>query len=164
MDGVSHSTVQPQPQPRTLWEEGREPGRQVVVLGVAASLTALALDLVLGGDVGLFYDLCFVALCLALALAVRPADFFTVGVLPPLLLLGSFLLLELTRPGVLGRPTDGAVQSLVTGLAHHSGALLAGYALTLGTLAVRQRYARRPGRRQATKREGSPAPTRTTSG
>jgi hypothetical protein len=102
------------------------------------------------------------------------------------------LLLELTRPGVLGHPTDGAVQSLVTGLADHSGALVAGYVLALVTLGVRQRFLRSeppaqatPGGRphgraqsegphpthrpsalpaQATNRSGSPAPTRTTSG
>jgi hypothetical protein len=164
--GVSHSTDRALRERRTLWEEGREPGRQVVVLGVAVALSALALDLALGGDVGLFFDLCFVALCLGLALAVRPVDFFTVGVLPPLLMVGVLLLLEVTRPDVLGHPRDGAVQSLVTGLADHSGALVAGYALTLATLAVRHRYAARPrpDLAQPLNREGSPAPTRTTSG
>lgn len=169
--GVSHQPDQPTvPERRTLWEEGREPGRQVVVLGVAAALTALALDLVLGSDVGVFFDVCFVALCIALALAVRPADFFVVGVLPPLLMLGVLLLLEVARPEVLGRPHDGAVQSTVTGLADHSGALVSGYLLTLLVLAVRQRFARaaaaRRGHRvgQATNRVGSPAPTRSTSG
>ncbi len=169
--GVSQYTDQHSaPERRTLWEEGREPGRQVVVLGVAAALSALALDLALGGDVGMFFDLCFVALCLALALAVRPTDFFTVGVLPPLLMVGVLVLLEIARPGVLGHPRDGAVQSVVTGLADHSGALVAGYLLTLLTLAVRQRFLRtaarpvRAERRQATNRDASPAPTRTTSG
>ena len=158
---MSDSTA---PERRTLWEEGREPGRQVVALGAAAILSALALDLALGGDVGLFFDLCFVALCLALALAVRPTDFFTVGVLPPLLMLGTLLLLELARPGVLGHPRDGAVQSVVTGLADHSGALVAGYLLTLGTLAIRHRYASRPGEGRTSNLDESPAPTRSTSG
>ena len=164
---ADHPAQRTDPGRRTLWEEGREPGRQVVVLGVATALSALALDLWLGGDVGLFFDLCFVALCLALALAVRPSDFFVVGVLPPLLMIGVMLLLELTRPGVLGHPTDGAVQSLVTGLADHSGALVAGYVLALVTLGVRQRFLRperTTGPAQATNRSGSPAPTRTTSG
>ena len=52
------------------------------------------------GGVGLFFDLGFVALCLGLALAVRPTDFFVVGVLPPLIMVGVFVLLEATRPGV----------------------------------------------------------------
>lgn len=152
--------MSPSPGSRTVWEQGSEPGRQVVALGVAATLTAVALDVALGGDLGLFFDLCFVATCVAIALRVRPREFFTVGVLPPLLMLGTFLLLDLARPGVLGtHPSDGLVQSVVTGLAHHSGALVAGYLVCLLVLAVRHRVAG-----QATNREASPAPSRTTSG
>jgi hypothetical protein len=154
------TSLSPPAGPRTLWEQGAEPGRQVVALGAATVLSAAALDLALGEELGLFFDLCFVASCVAVALRVRPRDFFTVGVLPPLLMLGTFWLLEVTRPDVLGsHPEDGVVQSLVTGLAHHSGALVAGYLVCLAVLAVRHRYAT-----QAANRSGSPAPTRTTSG
>ena len=131
----------------------------MVALGAAVTLTAIAVDLALGGDLGLLFDLCFVAACLAVALLVRPRDFFTAGVLPPLLLVGALVLLDATRPTVLGHPDDGLVQSVVTGLAHHSGALVVGYLLSLGVLAVRQKYVA-----QAAKRAGSPAPTRITSG
>lgn len=124
----------------TLWEEGREPGRQVAVLGVAVALSVAALDVLLSGEVGLFFDLCFVALCLFLALRVRPHDFFTVGVLPPLTMLAVFWLLALTHPGSIARAGDGVVQAVVSGLAHHSGALAAGYALCLGCLAYRQHH------------------------
>lgn len=125
---------------RTLWEEGHEPGRQVVVLGAAIALSAAALDGALGGHVGWFFDLCFVVLCLALALAVRPADFFTVGVLPPLLMVGVFVLVGATRPADLATRHDGAVQAAITGLAHHSVALVLGYLLCLLVLAVRREY------------------------
>lgn len=144
---------------RTLWEEGREPGRQVIALAVALALSAVVLDVAMGTDLGLFFDLCFVALCVTIALQVRPGDFFTVGVLPPLLMLGVLVLLDVTRPEVLGDPKDGLVQSVVTGLAQHSGALIAGYLLCLVVLAIRHHYSA-----QATNRSGSPAPTRTTSG
>lgn len=133
-DGVTHA--------RTLWEEGREPGRQVVALGVAVTLSVVVLDVLLVGRVSLFFDLCFVALCFGLALAVRPSDFFVVGVLPPLIMLGVFVLLALTEPGSIADPDDSPVQAVVTGLSHHSAALVAGYVLCLGTLAVRQRVAR----------------------
>jgi hypothetical protein len=156
-----------EPSGRTLWEEGREPGRQVVALGVALALSGVVLDLTLGGDLGLLFDVCFVGLCLATALLVRPRDFFTVGVLPPLLMLGVLVLVEATRPAVLGEARDGGVQSVVTGLAHHAGALVTGYVLCLGVLAIRHRFVVR-GRRlheaQAANLSGSPAPTRTTSG
>ncbi len=126
---------------RTLWEEGREPGRQVVVLGVAVALTVVVLDVLLVGRVSLFFDLCFVALCVGLALVVRPTDFFVVGVLPPLIMLAVFTLLGLTRPGVIAHPQDGVVQAVVSGLSHHSSALVAGYVLCLAVLAVRQKVA-----------------------
>lgn len=129
-------------QTRTLWEEGREPGRQVVALGLAVALTAVVVDLGLVGRVSLFFDLSFVALCVALALAVRPTDFFTVGVLPPMLMLAVFTLLGLTRPAMIAEADDGVVQAVVSGLSHHSGALLAGYALCLACLGVRQRVGR----------------------
>jgi hypothetical protein len=128
---------------RTLWEEGREPGREVVALGVALALTAVVVDLLLVGRVSLFFDLCFVALSLGLALAVRPTDFFVVGVLPPLIMVGVFVLLGLTRPAVIAHPEDGVVQAVVSGLSHHSGALVVGYLLCLACLAQRQRVAAR---------------------
>jgi hypothetical protein len=125
---------------RTLWEEGREPGRQVVVLGLALSLSAASLDVLLGGDIGLLYDAGFVALCVAIALLVRPADFFTAGVLPPLLMLVVFGLVAATRPHALG--ADGFGSALVSGLAGHCVALGVGYALCLGVLALRDRVIR----------------------
>jgi hypothetical protein len=54
-------------------------------------------------------------------------------------MVGVFALLGLTRPEVIAHPHDGAVQAVVSGLSHHSGALVAGYVLCLVTLAVRQR-------------------------
>ncbi len=131
----------------------------MVALGAALALSAVVVDVALGGDLGFLFDLCFVALCVTVALRVRPHDFFTVGVLPPLLMLGAFVVLDVARPEVLGHPQDGVVQSVVTGLAGHSGALGVGYVLCLAVLAIRHHFVA-----QAAKRSGSPAPTRTTSG
>ena len=125
--------------PRTLWDEGREPGREVVALGVAVALTGVALDLLLSGRISILFDLCFVALCVAVALRVRPSDFFTVGVLPPLVMAGVFTLIGLTRPAMIASRGDGVVQAVLSGLSHHSLALLVGYALCLACLAVRHR-------------------------
>lgn len=126
-------------QSRTLWEEGREPGRQVVALGLALALTAVVVDQAVVGSVGLLFDVCFVLLCIAMALRVRPTDFFTVGVLPPMLMVAVFVMLGATRPEVIADPQDGVVQAVVSGLSHHAGALVTGYALCLGVLAVRHR-------------------------
>lgn len=124
---------------RTVWEEGREPGRQVVALGAAVVLTAAAFDVVATGGVGLLFDLVFVPLCVWLALDVRPEDFFTVGVLPPLLMVGAFVLLGVGSPETLADPGDGAVQAVISGLSHHSMALLLGYVSCLAILVVRHR-------------------------
>ncbi len=132
--------------PRTLWEQGRETGYGAITLGAALALTALVLDVALTDDIGAVFDIAFVALCVALALMVRRFDFFVVGVLPPLLMAGAFVLVALDDPGRLGHPDDGIIQATITGLSHHSLALLVGYALCLLVLMIRQRYiSRHPG-------------------
>lgn len=131
---------------RTLWEEGRRPGRQVVTLAVLAALVVVVLDLVLTGRISLVFDLAFIAICLAAAFSVRPRDFFVVGVLPPLLMLATILVLAVVSPGAVAQPVDGLIQAVVSGLAHHAGGLSAGYGLTLIILALRQLAIRNSGR------------------
>lgn len=128
---------------RTLWEEGRQPGHEVVALAAALTMTAVTVDLLLDDSLSFFFDLSFVAVCVGMALAVRPRDFFTIGVLPPLLMLTVCVLLALADTDVLARSSDGVVQATVTGLAHHMVALGTGYALCLAVLVVRQRVTRR---------------------
>jgi hypothetical protein len=122
-----------------VWEEGREPGNRVVALASALTLTAVVIDLPLQGHVGVLVDLVFVGACVAAALMVRPPDFFAVGVLPPLLMVGLFVLLAIVHRSAIGDPGDGLVQAIATGLARHCVALFVGYALTLGALAMRRR-------------------------
>ena len=123
---------------RTLWEEGRQPGRQVVTLAAVVTGVVVALNLLLSGELGLFFDLAFIGVCAAAALSVRPRDFFVVGVSPPLLMLGVVLILALVARGAVAEEADGLIQAVVSGLAHRAGGLIAGYGLTLAVLAVRQ--------------------------
>ena len=123
----------------SVWTGGREPGRQVVLLGLAVALSVVVVDLALVGEVSQFFDLWFIVLCLGLAVLVRPDGFFTVGVLPPLLMAAVFALVGAVSPESIGHRDDNVVQAVVSGLATHSGALLAGYALCLGALFLRQR-------------------------
>ncbi len=123
---------------RTLWEEGRKPARPVVSIAVAAALAVAIGNVLISGEVALLFDVAFVAICVAAALAVRPRDLFIVGVLPPLLMLGTFFALALLSRGWLAEPGDGVIQAVVSGLAHHAGTLVTGYAVTLVTLALRQ--------------------------
>ncbi len=124
---------------RAIWDDGREPGRAVVALGVAVALSAIVVNIAMVGRVSMFFDLWFVLLSLGLAVLVRPGDFFTVGVLPPLIMVGAFTILAVDRPGAIATAQDGVVQAVVSGLAHHSVALVCGYALCLATLMARQR-------------------------
>ena len=137
-------------------------GSRVTRLAVLGGLLVLALDLLIGRRIGVLFDVGFVLLCLAAALAVHPRDFFNVGVLPPLLLLGLTTLAAVVDTASVAESGDGLVQAVVSGLAHRATGLMIAYVLVLGILAIRQRVAVR--RRRYSKRAGSPAPTRATSG
>lgn len=112
----------------------------MITLFLALLLTATAVDLVLSEGLGLFYDLAFVTLCVGAALAVRPEEFFPVGVLPPLAMLLVVLLLGISDPGAVARPGDGFVQATVVGLSHHALALVFGYAACLVLLLARRTF------------------------
>lgn len=127
--------------PRTLWEQGSRPAREVVTLTVALLMTAVVLDLVLSEGLGLFYDLVFVTLSVAAALTVRPTDFFAVGVLPPLAMFSVVLLLAISEPSSVAQADDGVVQATVSGLSAHAVALAGGYAACLALLLVRRQFA-----------------------
>ena len=110
-----------------------------MVLGAVLLVLVVALlDLVAFHGFTALSDVAFVVACAAAALAVRPREFFMVGVLPPLLMAGVVGLLALVARGAVADPADGFGQALVSGLAHHAGALVVGYALTLAILALRQ--------------------------
>ena len=101
-----------------FWQVGREPGRQVVALGAALTLTAVSLDVLLAGTLTLFFDLCFMALCLGLAALVRRRDFFLVALLPPLLMTGVFTFLALVaRDTVPAPPLVDSLEETARGLA-----------------------------------------------
>ena len=114
----------------------------MVALGLALTLTVVVLDLSIGGRIGLFFDLAFVAVCLTVALLVRPQDFFTVGVLPPLIMLTVFVLVGISHRVAIARDGDSLAQAVITGLSHHAVALGVGYAACLLCLAVRDQFAR----------------------
>lgn len=122
-----------------FWDAGLEPGRQVVTLGIAATLTAVAIDVILVGRLSLFFDLSFVALCLGLAALVRRQDFFAIALLPPLLMIGVFTFVALVARDTVSDPRDNLVQAVVSGVATHGVALFVGYALCLGWLGWRLR-------------------------
>jgi hypothetical protein len=127
-----------------------------VVAAAALVLVAVVLVSLIIGRLGLFFDLAFVVVCIAAALAVRPQDFFTVGVLPPLLLAATVTAVAVVDPAAVARADDAVAQAVVSGLAHHAIALVIGYALTLGVIALRQVALRHEGRIRLTEPSGSP--------
>jgi hypothetical protein len=126
---------------RPVWD-GTTRGSEVVALTAALTLSAATVEIAISGHLRLFFDLCFIAICLTAAMLVRPREFFTVGVLPPLLMLGTMLLVALNGTAVIAQRHDSLVQAVVTGLAHHAIALFIGYAVCLMTLVLRQRALR----------------------
>jgi hypothetical protein len=142
------------PHHRTLWEEGRRPGRLVVAASALAVLALVLLDLLVFDRLNLAFDIAFVLVCISAALAVRPRDFFVVGVLPPLLMAATVTVVAMTARTAVATPGDGFVQAFVSGLAHHAGALVTGYVLTLAILALRQVAMRNSGTIRA--RRGAP--------
>jgi hypothetical protein len=153
----------------TLWEEGRWSARRVTRFSTLVSALLIALDLLVAGHLDRIFDSGFIVLCVGMALAIRPQDFFRVGVLPPMLLLGICVLLGLGHRSAIAGADDAYVQSVISGLAHHSGPLLTGYALALAVLGIRSRVARRHAgsahpRQAHPNRVGSPAPDRMISG
>jgi hypothetical protein len=139
-------------------------GSRVTRLAVAGALAVLVLDLAINRRLTYVFDIGFVLVCVAAALAVHPRDFFHVGVLPPLLLLGLISLVAIVHSAWVAAAGDGFVQAVVSGLAHRATGLLAAYLLALMVLAIRQRVRARRRRAAYSKREVSPAPTRATTG
>ena len=124
-------------QAEAFWEVGHEPGRQVVSLGVAVTLTAVSIDVLLVGQLTIFFDLCFMVLCLGLAALVRRRDFYMIALLPPMLMTAVFAFVALVARDAVADPADSLLQAVVSGVATHGIALFIGYALCLGWLAWR---------------------------
>ncbi len=118
----------------------------------AAALLVVVGHLLLADGLTLAYDAAFVLTCVGAALAVRPRDFFVVGVLPPLLMAGTMLVLAVVSRSSIAEAGDGIIQATVSGLAHHAGSLVLGYGLALLVLALRQVAARNSGSIRSTGR------------
>lgn len=145
----------------TLWEEGHASGRRVVRLAITTGVVLTALDLLISPGLGLIFDIGFVLICLGAGLGVRKSDFFMVGVLPPLLLLGLLFPLAIFGRAVLTSAHDSRAQALISGITHHAAALVIGYALCLLILVIRNLVINK---HTHSKRAGSPEPILITSG
>ncbi|GAB3996063.1 hypothetical protein GCM10028771_25510 [Nocardioides marmoraquaticus] len=151
----------------TLWEEGRLSASRVVRLAVLAGVMTLVLDVLVNGRLTALFDVGFVLVSLASVLAVRPRDFTSIALLPPLALLGFVGVLALVDTAYVAEAVDGWAQAVVSGLTHRATGLAVAYALVLAVIVIRTRVrvSRAEQQRAAqSQREVSPAPTRTISG
>ena len=121
-----------------LWLQGTEPGRRVAALGLALVLTIVVIDYVLVGRLSFLFDLAFITLCLYLAVRIEDESISVAAILPPALFIVVVLFLAVISPEMVAEPDDGVVQSVVTGIATHSLALVAGWTLALLAFAVRR--------------------------
>ena len=100
--------------------------RGVIVASSVAAAGCAGLNLLLtGGQITFFFDLCFVVICLVSAMAVRRADLFTAGVLPPLLFAGVIAVISLVAPHAF-ESGPGVNKVFLTGLANNAAGLVFG--------------------------------------
>ena len=112
------------------------PGRGVCLFTLVAAGACAGVDLVLAGGITMFFDLCFVTLCLIAAMSVRRRDLFTTGVLPPFVFAAVVGVVAVLSPDTFVH-FGGASQAFMTGLAGHAPALVAGYLVALLTVGSR---------------------------
>ena len=113
-------------------------GPRLVVFSAVAAAACTALNLMLtSGSLTFFFDLCFVVVCLVSTMAVKRADMFTAGVLPPLLYAGVIAVLTIVAPEAFAAGSGGVSKVFLTGLADHAFGLVSGYAVALATVAAR---------------------------
>jgi hypothetical protein len=112
------------------------PGRGVCLLTIVAAGGCAVLDLALTRGITLFFDLCFVTICLVAAMSVRRRDLFTTGVMPPLVFAAVVGVIAALSPGTFVA-FGGASKAFMTGLAQHAPGLVAGYAVALLTVGSR---------------------------
>jgi hypothetical protein len=118
------------------------PGRGVCLLTILAAGGCALADLALTRGITLFFDLCFVTICLVAAMSVRRRDLFTTGVMPPLIFAAVVGVVAALSPGTFVA-FGGASKAFMAGLAQHAPGLVAGYAVALLTVGGRVSASRR---------------------
>lgn len=114
--------------------------RAAVLCSILTLAAVTGLDL-LDGTIGAAFDVAFVLVVLTAATAVQARGLFTVGVLPPFLMIGALLTLALTVPDALvvdGLPDSAGVFGRTLGATiSHGVVLLVGHALAIGAIVLR---------------------------
>jgi hypothetical protein len=121
---------------------GQDLGAGAVVVVSAACLGgAAAVQLALTDHLGVFFGICFVLASLTAALLVRSDGFFTVGVLPPLLMFGILAAVAVADSSAIDAPgladEAGLLQRVIAGVVSQAPALVIGHGVALGVVGLR---------------------------
>ena len=113
----------------------------VVVVSAGCLGGAATIQLALTDRLGVFFGICFVLTTLTAALLVRPDGYFTVGVLPPLLMLGIIAAVGIVEPTGIDAPglaaDAGLLQRVIAGVVSQAPALVSGHGVALGVIGLR---------------------------
>ncbi len=114
--------------------------RATVVCAVLSLAAVTGLDLI-DGRLGVAFSVGFVLIVLSAAMAVQERGFFTVGVMPPVLLVGALLVITWINPTAIEIPklpeTAGLFGRTLTATIAHGVPLLIGHALALAVIVAR---------------------------
>lgn len=114
---------------------------QAVVFACIAMASIALLDLLGDGKLGVLFSVGFILVSVTTPLSVDVRALFAPGILPPLLMIGSILVLAIVLPSAI--PTEGladsagTLQRLIAGVIDQATALVVGHLLALGVIAVR---------------------------
>lgn len=115
--------------------------RQAITLACAALALVAALDIIIDGTIGLLFSVGFVLVAVTAPLSVESGSLFGPGILPPLLMIGSILMLAIVVPDAIATDgisaTAGTLQRLIAGVIDHATALAVGHLLALGVIGLR---------------------------
>lgn len=115
--------------------------RGVVITTAVLLGTCAWVAVQLGGDLGVFFGLCFVLVSLTGALAADDRALFTAGVLPPAALAAAVLVVTALSPEAVAAETVSSTASLLTrvgaGVVDLAAALMLGHVAALAVVAAR---------------------------
>lgn len=106
-------------------------------MAMAATAAVASADVALTARLSMFFDLCFILVCLWAALVVRRRGLYAAGVLPPLLLGAVVAVLALRFPSAVTSSDLTFVSTWLTGLTLHGGALAAAHLVVLVIVGLR---------------------------
>ena len=114
---------------------------QVVVAGSVAFGLVTALSIRLSGDLGFFVGLCFVLISATCALAANIRSLFAPGVLPPLLMIATVIVVATVSPDAIDidglSESAGALQRAIAGVVDQAVPLVIGHILALAVIGLR---------------------------